>query len=358
MNQRPFVIITTRLPPDSCGIGNYSSRLRQHWPGKGRPVEFLVIDGADAASPPVSSDRVREFNGNARQLSAALQRIGEADVLLHYAGRAYHRFGCPMWLPRVMADWRRSCPSGRLMVFFHELPGSAPLMSRHFWLDLANARIVAQLASVADAVATNTDHHTATLRRISGRADIQLVPVGSNIESDGTETPERVATEFVLFGLPFGRLQTLRLFDEHLQKWIATGRLTRLHIIGPVDGRFAAEGDDLISRWQHPEVAERHGMLASAEVARLLRGAEFALTNVTTETWSKSSAFMACAAIGCSVVVTSRPAEIVPLTYATAADEVETISRGELNERRSALAAWYRENADWPVIAHRLAAVW
>jgi len=81
------------------------------------------------------------------------------------------------------------------------------------------------------------------------------------------------------------------------------------------------------------------------------------LTNVTLETWSKSGAFMACAAHGCPVVVRTRE-DAMPLRFAVAADEVESISESELSARAATLRTWYRENADWPVIANRLATLW
>lgn len=358
MNQRPFAIITTRLPPDACGIGTYSSSLRQHWPGHDRDVEFLVIEGAASADRNVQGDSVTDFNNDARQLASALQQLGAADVLLHYAGRAYHGLGCPVWMPRVLREWKRRFPASRFMVFFHELPGEMRMTSLHYWLGRLNARIVRQLAEVAEVVATNTEHHSAALRQISGRNDVQLVPVASNIQPVNDGDAEHAATEFVLFGLSFGRLQTLQSFDQHLRRWIENGRLTQLHIIGPTNDRFAEEADELISRWPNPGVALRHGILPSADVSRLLRRAEFALTNVTVETWGKSSAFMACAANGCSVITRSRSSDVVPLVYAIAADELETISSDEVHRRTAALAKWHRENADWPVIARRLAAAW
>ncbi len=358
MNQRPFAIVTTRLPPATCGIGTYSSLLRQHWPGPHRIVEFLVIEGADAANRDLKGDSVTDFNNDARQLAAALRRLGAADVLLHYAGRAYHRRGCPVWMPRVLAEWKRRFPDARLMVYFHELPGEMRPTSLHYWLGRVNRRIVRQLANLADVVTTNTDHHAATLQEISRRSDVQFVPVGSNIESVDHADSDRAATEFVLFGLSFGRLQTLRLFNGYLRRWIASGRLTQLHIIGPADDAFARQADELISRWANPAIALRHGVFSSVEVARMLQRAQFAITNVTADTWSKSSAFMACAAHGCSVIVHSRPSDLVPLAYAIAADELETIARDEVDRRTLALLDWYRQNADWPVIARRFAAAW
>ena len=49
MSDRPLVVITTRLPPATCGIGSYSALLREHWPHISSPVEFLVVDSADDA---------------------------------------------------------------------------------------------------------------------------------------------------------------------------------------------------------------------------------------------------------------------------------------------------------------------
>ncbi|MEJ7703271.1 MAG: hypothetical protein WKF47_06275 [Geodermatophilaceae bacterium] len=190
--------------------------MRQHWPGPDRDVEFVVIEGADALNREVNGDAVTNFNGNARQLAAALARLGAADVLLHYAGRAYHRLGCPLWMPRVFREWKRRFPAGRLMVFFHELPGGAPVTSRHYWLGRLGTRIIRQLAEVADVVVTNTEHHVSTLRKITHRTDVHLVPVGSNITPVSGEDTERVATEFLLFGLSFGRLQTLQLLRPRL----------------------------------------------------------------------------------------------------------------------------------------------
>src|SRR3954471_24961321 len=102
---RPFVIITTRLPPTICGSGTYSAILRKHWPGEERPVHFLVVAEAAEAELLDSHDAVVQFAGELARLREALHKIGSADVLLHYAGRAYQRFGCPTWLPGVISSW-------------------------------------------------------------------------------------------------------------------------------------------------------------------------------------------------------------------------------------------------------------
>jgi len=356
MTTRPLAIITTRLPPAACGIGTYSALLRGHWPNEERPVEFLVLD--DGSHVENGRDTVSVFHGDAAQLARALSRLGSADVLLHYAGRAYHRFGFPRWLPGALATWRKSFPDARLMIFFHEIPGELPITSRHFWLGRLNAHVIRRLAGVADVVITNTESHRAALRRIARRDDVELVPVGSNVDTTTGSVTERVGSEFILFGLPFGRLQTLQAFDAHIRRWIENQHLTKLHLVGPADDRFAREADELIAAWANPSVVLRHGLLPSADVSRLLHQAVFALTNVTRDTWSKSTAFMAAAGNGCALVVRDATGASPPFSHVVTADEVEQISPPELEQRTDALARWYHENADWPVIAARVAALW
>jgi hypothetical protein len=358
MSDRPLVVITTRLPPATCGIGAYSALLREHWPDRAGAVEFLVVeDVANATSTP-RSDRVSEFSGEAAKLWHQLDRIGAADVVLHYAGRAYQRFGCPVWLPGVLAKWKQKFAGSRLMIVVHELPGELPMTSRHFWLGQLDAWIVRRLSRIGDVLATNTQHHAETLRRISGRSDVHLLPVGSNIVVATEPARSRAATEFVLFGLPFGRLQTLQRLDSDIRRWQSNGRLTKLHIIGPDGDEFSREADALISSWSASLEVVRHGALPSPDVSAILGNAGFALTNVTAATWSKSGAFMACAAHRCAVVVAAAPSSEVPFCFSIAKDELETIDAAEVDRRTAALAQWYHENADWPVIATRLASLW
>ena len=246
-----------------------------------------------------------------------------------------------------------SFPPGRLAIFFHELPGNFPITSRHFWLGKINSGIIRRLAATADVVMTNTTEHMRQLREISGREDIHLFPVGSNIEPVEQSPSPRARTEFLIFGLPFGRWQTLQLFAAQIRQWSADGLLTKLHLVGPRDDEFSKRADELVAE----NLVVRHGILPSAQVSELLHRVGFALTNVSEKTWSKSTAFMAAAAHECPVVIASVRAETIPLSYAVAIEEVATIADDELTRRATALEDWYRANADWPVVAKRMAAL-
>ena len=356
MNTQPLVVITTRLPPQVCGIGTYSWLLHQHWPGDVSSAQFLAVDGAIESAAELDFPNVTEFNANPAKLSRALDRIGAADLLLHYAGRAYHRYGCPIWLPSVLVRWRAKFRSTRLLVFFHELPSSLPVTSRHYWIDMCNRRVIRKLSKIADAVVTNTSEHAKKLEQISGRADIHWLPVPSNIPATAMSSAPRVRTEFVIFGLPFGRWQTLQLFDAEIRSWQGSGHLTRGHLIGPRDQKFDARSDQLINGWRNPNIVMRHGMLPAADISKLVTRAQFGLSNATVENWSKSTVFMAFASHGCAVVSKTR-SETAPLRFAVTPDEVATMSDVDLGERTKTLRQWYEQHAHWNVIARKISAL-
>lgn len=354
MNGSPTVIITTRLPPQVCGIGAYSWLAHKHRPNESAPAAFLVMEGAAESRALLEWDSITDFNGDPEELARALERAGAVNVLLHYAGRAYQRFGCPTWMPAVLRQWKTKFPGARLTVFFHEVPGEMARLSRHFLLGKINSRIIRQLAAVADVLITNTENHVAILRKLSGREEIHCLPVSSNIEPVAPSGETRAATEFVIFGLPFGRWQTLQAFESEIREWRESGVLTKLHLIGPEDEKLAVQANSLIESFSDAVV--RHGMLPEGEVSRFLAHAQFALTNVSSSTWSKSGAFMACAAHRCAVVIKEAVRE-VPLRYAIAAKEVGSISAAEIASRTASLQEWYSENANWTVTARRLAAL-
>jgi hypothetical protein len=354
MSASPAVIITTRLPPLICGIGAYSWLAHQHRPNESSPVDFLVVEGAAESRALLGSEAIAEFKGDPEKLLQILDRAGATNVLLHYAGRAYQRFGCPIWMPIVLRKWKTKFPDGHLTIFFHEVPGELPMLSRHFLLGKINSRIIRQLTAVADVLVTNTENHAAILRKLSGRADVHCFPVGSNIPVAASLREARAETEFVIFGLPFGRWQTLQAFEPEIRNWRENGLLTKLHLIGPEEEKLAVEANPLIGSLS--DIVVRHGMLPESEVSHLLARAQFALTNVTPATWSKSGAFMACAEHGCAVVIKETANEI-PLRYAIEVKEVGRIPAAEVARRTVSLQKWYEENASWPVIARRLAAL-
>lgn len=348
------VVITTRLPPRICGVGTYSWLVHKYWPSDSNLAQFIVMEGASESRSMLGYDAISDFHGDPKTLAQILDRSGATSILLHYAGRAYQRYGCPIWMPRVLRNWKTKFPNARLIVFFHEVPGEQSRLSRHFILGKINARIIRQLASVADVLITNASNHAAAIRMLSGKQLIHYLPVGSNIEVTGKSAQPRAESDFVLFGLPFNRLQTLQSFASQIREWQDRKLLTKLHLVGPEDEKLAKEMDSL-ARQFFPNIV-RHEVLPATELSQLLMQARFALTNVTASNWSKSGVFMACAAHGCAVVTKAKWSH-VPLCYTIAENEIGNISSEEIENRVTCLQKWFEENASWPLIAKRLASL-
>ncbi|HEY4283775.1 MAG TPA: hypothetical protein VGM62_11990, partial [Chthoniobacterales bacterium] len=167
MRSRPLIIITTRLPPQICGIGTFSCQLESHWPDRESIHPFLVIDGALESQRVLERPSISEFGKDWEALGRVLDEAGPVDVLLHYAGRGYQRYGLPVGLPPVLQKWKTKFPAARLIIYFHELPGHFPITSRHYWLNVWSRSIARRLANVADLLITNTEEHVRTLQKIA-----------------------------------------------------------------------------------------------------------------------------------------------------------------------------------------------
>jgi len=357
MQDRPLLIISTRLPPQTCGVGTFSWHLEQHWPGSTFQHRFLVVEGADDSRVALNRNGIAEFGKGYRGLKSALQKSGAIDVLLHYAGNAYQGFGCPIGLARVLRDWKTRSPGSRLIIFFHELPPGRPLLtSKRYWLDVCGRRIAGKFANLADLVITNTPEHARLLEEISRHREVPCLPVPSNIESKGDIHRQRARTEFVIFGLPFGRWQTLQLFDAQIRNWQENGVLTKLHLIGPLDKKFDARSEALLQLYPRPNVVVRHGQLDAADVSRILSGVRFAFTMATDANWSKSGTLMAFLLHGCVVIAKSRSAT-EPLSWAITPEQVVALPDEELEAKITEARRWYDQNADWKVLAQKVASL-
>lgn len=358
MNRRPLVVLTTKLPPAICGVGAYSWELHHHWPNDSAQIEYLVVEGATDSRAALRHERISSFAGSAAKLRRELRRFSGTTLFLHYAGRAFHRFGCPWWMPSVIADWKKSSANNRCVIFYHELPADLPISSRHFFPQRLNRSVVQRLAQQADLLLTNTEHHAAKLKAWLERSDLRWFPVGSNLPSPSPDAVDkRAVSDFVIFGLPFSQLQIVREFKRELIEWRRDRRLQTLHIIGPAEEAPAREADRILSEILEPPVVVRHGALPAGEIPELLTRSLFALTHVSPETWSKSGSFMAAAQHGCATVVRQNRTIDGPWRHTIGADELALLPRAEIDDRRHALQAWYRTNADWPVLSRQISAL-
>lgn len=355
MSALPLVIVAPRLPPQACGIGTYAWQLNEHWPNEFSGHRFLVYADAAASRETLRNTQIENFPPSARGLADTLEQQNASDVLLHYAGRAYHRFGFPRWMPEAFARWQARDALRRLHVIFHELPADLPLFSKQGILQRLSFPVARRLAEQATTVLTNSEHHASVLSRWKLRSPATWFPVPSNISPPVPFTSAaRQSGHFAIFGLPYTRLQALRIFRDSLIEWARAGRLSRLHLIGPRDDKFSPEADTLLAAALSPNELIEHGEVSAAEVSKLLLEVEFCLSISHQSTWSKSGAFMAYAAHQCAVI-TAEPANLEPLRYTIPASELQTTSPAAAAEKAQRLRDWYLQNADWELTAGRIA---
>ena len=355
MTTIPLVIVTPQLAPRSCGLGAYAWELDRHWPDQNSVNRFLVLRDAALSREHLGVSKIDAFPASAQGLADTLEGAQTDDVLLHYAGRAYHRFGFPRWMPKAFARWRGGSSRRRLHVIFHELPADLPLLSKQGILQRLSFPVARDLAEQASTVITNSEHHASVLRRWRLRSAVHWFPVPSNIPPPEIAPVEQKRPgRFVIFGLPYTRLLACRLFREFFAEWRREGRMTQLHLIGPRDQKFSPEATQILAQTLSTADVVDRGELSAAEVSRELLSAEFCLSSSDEKTWSKSGTFMAYAAHGCAVI-TPVAAAIEPLCYATGARDLIAAPRALLREKSEQLRRWYFAHADWSHAAHRIA---
>ena len=351
MRERRIAILAPRLPPQPCGVGAYAWQLYQHSRAT-HAAEFFVLDDAERSREMLPDTQITRIERRAASLRAVLHDHGVTDLILHYAARAYQRFGVPLWLQNAIAGWARD-PAQRLHVIFHELPATdLPLLSKHGVANFLSRRVAKEIACCASGVVTNSAAHARRLSIWRGSA-VQWVPVGSTIPAatDLHDAAHR-AGHFVVFGLPFTRLQILQTFGSHLQRWKQSGRMQQLHLIGPDDLKFSRQAARILDSVVDRSSITDHGELAADEVARVLSDAELCLTNSTPDTWSKSSTLMACIANGCAAIVaTDLGKDAPPFLLPTQVDHANTSSTRNCGTRAQ---AWFREHATWEIISERI----
>jgi hypothetical protein len=355
-----IISIAPRLPPAVCGVGTYSLLLAEAWPF---PETFLhlVVDGGLASSDALPQSSIVEIGHSSARLYRELISRSPTAVILHYSSRGYHRFGIPIWLARAIQQWKARGAKPNLIVFFHEVPAHLPLRSirnHHGVIQKFNQYIMKTLCKNASKVVTNSSEHALRLETMYGLKYVPCISVSSNIPAPRhTSIPfeSRVPTDFLIFGLSFTQLCTVKSFIDELASWASTGLLRRLHLVGPMDGSsFSKTINDLLASILSSQQIIHHGVLEVSDLSHLLQTVGFCLTQVTEQNFFKSTTFMAYAAHGCPVV-SKISSKSLPLNFLVRPNELEARPYEDFAPRASSLRDWYYSEADWPLAASKIA---
>jgi hypothetical protein len=355
-----IISIAPRLPPAACGVGAYSLQLAEAWPSSENFVH-LVVDGELASCASLPNTTIVGVGHSSSRLTRELISREPVFVILHYSGRGYHRYGIPIWLAKAIKEWKKKRATVSLIVFFHEVPAHLPLRSirnHHGVIQKANQYIMGILCRYASCVVTNSPEHAMRLESMFGLNNVACISVSSTIPSPIDSVilfENRIPTDFLIFGLPFTQLITLKTFSEELAHWASAGILRRLHLVGPNDSSsFSNEINVLLSSIVSSQEVVRHGLIKASDLSKLLQTIGFCLTPVTEKNYFKSTTFMAYAAHGCPII-SGISGTSLPFKFLVQPNEVEGRPYVDFEPRVSELRDWYYREADWPLAVTKIA---
>ncbi|HSH39214.1 MAG TPA: hypothetical protein VK993_10540 [Chthoniobacterales bacterium] len=342
------VVICPELPPAVGGVGDYTIRVTEQW--RRVSPRFVVANPVNGAS----GHEVEQLDATAR---AVRDLPPHAKVLVQYSAYGFHPLGYPRALLRALLEWKRAS-GGVLVLMFHEIWTFWPLLNKNRPLQSLHRRDIAALTLCADAVFTSTRSQAEHLRTASGRVDVEVLPVGSNIRPSATPHGDKRDGRAVLFGLQASRLATLRKVEEHLGSLASHGIVRTVVTVGGGNTpRGDAEEKELLARIKLPDGVDLVGALREHEVSELLASSSFAVSAQDELSVTKSGTFVAYAAHGLNILSPHANASSAePLCWAIhPAEPLGGIADSELRLRAESLRAWHDRTCSWQRIAREFA---
>ncbi len=334
-----IVIISPESTPGAGGVGDYALKLLAHWPSL--PNLRLFV-------PKVS--RGRGTDAISKQLPAT-----GGKILVQYSAYGFDRAGYPRKLIRALIDWKTKA-GGRLVVMFHEIWTFWPIVNKNFIVQFFHRRSIKRLLDCADVVFTSTSSQAEHLRALSPRAQVHLLPVGSNIQCNEDVDLARKPGWAVLFGLQRARIRALRKMQSSLSSLAAAGRITKIVTVG-ANGDGNAEERSLLAGLALGEGFEQRGPQSERAISDLLLTASFGISDQDKLSYSKSGTFMAYAAHGLNIVAAraDRSKEEPLCLLIDRRELLQGVSEAELKLRAERLRAWQKRTSSWDFIAAKFA---
>lgn len=322
------IVIITPEPSGAGGVGDYTQRLIEAWPGNTKP--HVVVSKNISEQLPL--------------------RTGK--IVVQYSAYGFDRVGYPRQLIRALIDWK-NLTRGLLVVMFHEIWTFWPPLNKNAVVQFFHRRAIKRLIGCADAVFTTTPSQAAYLQKLCPGKSVRVLPVGSNIRRHEDVDLARRHGWAVLFGLGAGRVRALKQMRPSLSALAASGAITKIITVGIGDGSSAQEERDLLSEFQLREGFEQRGQQEEGEMSKLLLTAAYGISAQDELSLFKSGIFMAYAAHGLSVLNESADrAKSEPICLLVAPGELlRGVPETELKSRAERLRNWQGQTSSWPLIS-------
>lgn len=360
------VQIVPLFQPVIDGVGDYALSLARHMQRvTGQGSRFVVVDPLWKDGPGGSEFSVKGPTGFSP--GALVSEIGEArSLILHYVGYAFHRKGIPFWLVKALG--RATARGARLVTVFHEIWSSGPPWRSVFYLSPLQKFLVAEILKLSHHAFSSTRWAVDELSKLKPGA-VTLLPIPSSLCPDGSPPRRsRVAAPWrpIFFGQAWTRLPAVRRHQSLIQTLRGNNLLDAAHVLGKGASSDSPSPDIVELRRFLPEEQIRIlGEKTHAGAADCFQDADFCLTQHAARDACKSSAVMSAVACGCPVVFpdSERAFPLEENKHFLSCDGTasgierfcESIQAGRLPAIAARASEWYHANADWSVVAAKIA---
>lgn len=360
MKKRRFAIITRRLPPATCGIGDYSVRFANTLRMLGYRVDLISLE--DDMDSKLNSPNLLSYSLS--RVSSLLVRLDPSHVLLQFTPQLYLK-GAELELLSLTRFWAGCRKKWHCSLIVHETYFLEWWYPPSWIRGRKERQLLRSLASLSDQVFSASHPLVEEIRGWDQASRVSVLPIGSNIEvlaknKDEIRARKGFEPENVVIVL-FGGGNSLRWLASHVN---ATDRLlrrkgTKLHwvMLGGVSiGWFNLES---------PHISPGH--ITEFEVSEWLIAADVFILPHYAGLSAKRGTLMAALAHRLPVVGTEtrmtdkfwrdvRGIQLVPRwpagRFATAvmtviSDRNKAVKSGELN------GLYFDNNLSWEVIAKK-----
>ncbi|HTB61954.1 MAG TPA: hypothetical protein VK737_00065 [Opitutales bacterium] len=266
-----IVLISKRLPPTRCGIGDYTRGLAMALAARGEIVAGLAWENPGDPPP---ADAVFPIKYLAAESTSALLNIlqefsqiakAPVDVILQTSQYDVHPQALAGWLTRGLAQAQSSGFVRQWVMMMHEiwLPHMARRREvlRYPWQRASFARLL----NTAGAVATPTTTYAKRIERLAPNSHPKVLPVFSNFDepdtTDALEAPRENST-WTIFGSAIRLRAGLESLLDDAGKNDLRSQIQKLEVFG---GERDAGVEAILNR--NPPIPHNYQPAISAEQA-------------------------------------------------------------------------------------------
>ena len=290
--------ILPRVPPATCGVGDYAWRIARSLRDR-HGIQSQFLSAGTTWVQPKSEPEFPVFRLDDLRSEGLIHALSELAIqpdaiLLQVSPYGYQKRGVPWALAQSLRRLTKSPGHPPVMAMFHELFASGPPNTSAFWLQPLQKLILRKIAQISEARFTNREHYARWLdAQSTGRKTLTL-PVFSNLGECSLPPPliSRAPAMVMFVSSNQSELPLSQIIDQAADHALKMG-LTTLHLVGNRSGiSLRSPGVEVI--W--------HGFLEVEEASRLLAACRMAYTAYSPDHLGKSGLMAAFAAHGLAVI--------------------------------------------------------